>query len=221
MPNRLKRWLPDNRENKILLLRHGAVQTASPEKWFIGQTDLPLSARGEQQAHYWREWLSEVPLSGIFCSDLRRCMDTAGIIAAEHANDITVMAGLREIHLGQWDGISFGRVKRHWPDAFRQRGKAFARFRPPGGENFMDLHKRAIPAFEQAVGQAGGNALIVAHAGVNRMILCHLLGMPPENLFHIAQGQAAMNLIERRTAGYRIQALNLLPVIPTGIAAER
>jgi probable phosphoglycerate mutase len=45
------------------------------------------------------------------------------------------------------------------------------------------------------------------------MILCHLLGMPPQNLFRIAQGEGAMNLIDQQAKRYRIQALNLLPAV--------
>ncbi len=75
----------------------------------------------------------------------------------------------------------------------------------------MDLQRRVVPVFEQAADQAGGNLLIVAHAGVNRMILCHLLGMPPQNLFRIAQDYGAMNLVGRQSNGYRIQAINLIP----------
>lgn len=211
MPTILKTCLSSGGQKKVLLLRHGAVQAPTDEKRFIGQLDLPLSDVGRRQAQYWREWLSDVPLTRIISSDLSRCMETAGIIAANRSMDIAPLAGLREIHLGQWDGMSFHQVKERWPDAFRKRGGDIARFRPPGGENFLDLQQRVVPVFEKAVDQADKNILIVTHAGVNRMILCHLLGMPPENLFRIAQGWGAMNLIDRQATGDRVQSLNLLP----------
>jgi probable phosphoglycerate mutase len=139
-------------------------------------------------------------------------METARIIAADRSLEVAALAGLREIHLGQWDGLSFRQVRERWPEAFRQRGTRMAGFRPPGGESFVDLQHRVVPVFEKAVEQAGRNILIVAHAGVNRMILCHLLGMPPANLFRLAQDRGAMNLIDRQTDGFRIQATNLPPV---------
>ena len=87
-----------------------------------------------------------------------------------------------------------------------------ADFRPPGGESFLDLQQRVVPVFEKAVDNAGRNILIVAHAGVNRMILCHLLDIPPGNLFRLSQDWGAMNLIERQAPnGFRIQSINLLP----------
>ncbi len=211
MKNLLKLWLATGNGKKILLLRHGEVRTASDEKRFIGQIDPPLSAKGRRQAQYWREWLDGVALGHIFSSDLCRCMETARIIGAERSWNITPIAGLREIHLGDWDGMAFGQVKHRWPEEFRRRGEEIARFRPPEGESFLDLQQRVVPVFEKSVDQAGPNILVVAHAGVNRMILCHLLGMPPDNLFRIAQGYGAMNLIDRRVDGYRVHSLNLPP----------
>ena len=211
MQNILNAWLSAESQKKILLLRHGAIQAETDEKRLIGQMDLPLNDMGRHHAQYWRKCLSDVPLARIISSDLSRCMETARIIAADRFVDIAPLAGLREINLGQWDGMSFRQVKQRWPDAYGKRGMEIARFRPTAGESFLDLQQRVVPVFEKAVDQAGKNILIVAHAGVNRMILCHLLGMPPENLFRIAQGWGAMNLIDRQAKGYRIQALNLLP----------
>lgn len=210
MQNTLNGWLASNSQKKILLLRHGTIETGSDEKRFVGQTDLPLSDVGKRQAKYWRDCLAKVPLDHICCSDLTRCDETARIIAADRV-DIEHAIELREINLGQWEGLTFARVKNRWPDAFQQRGSDLARFRPPAGESFNDLGQRVIPAFEKAVGQPGKTLLIVAHAGVIRMILCHLLGMPVKNLFRIAQDYAAMNLIDREANGYRIQLLNRLP----------
>ena len=211
MRNHLTAWLCADNQKKILLLRHGAVQAETDEKRLIGQMDLPLTDMGRHQAQYWRECLSDVPLARIISSDLSRCMETARIVAAGRSTPISPLTGLREINLGQWDGMSFRQIKERWPEAYRKRGMEIARFRPPAGESFLDLQQRVVPAFEKAVDQADKNILIVAHAGVNRMILCHLLGMPPENLFRIAQGWGAMNLIDRQANGYRIQLLNLLP----------
>lgn len=211
-------WLADGAQT-IFLLRHGVVQRANDNKHFIGQTDLPLNEVGLQQAHHWRQWLSDVPLARIITSDLQRCTTTAEIIATEHSADILQLSELREIDLGTWDGMSFQQIKQRWPDSFRERGLAIDRFRPPAGESFFDLRQRVVPVFENALDSSIGNTLIVAHAGVNRIILCHILGMPVENLLRIAQGLGAMNLIRHQAASYRIQAINLLPGQPDCDAA--
>lgn len=207
----LKHWLAAGSGQKIFLLRHGEIQGAGGEKRFIGQTNVPLNNQGGLQAECWRQWLAGVPLARIIASDLIRCTQTARIIAAGRSVPVEALTGLREICLGQWDGMSFGRVKQRWPDAFQQRGLDIARFRPPGGENFRDLQQRVIPVFEKVVNQATVPILIVTHAGVNRVILCHILGIPIDDLFSIDQSYAAMNLIDHHAGRYRVHSLNLRP----------
>ena len=211
MQNILTKWLTEDGEKKVFLLRHGSLQTADNEKRFIGQTDLPLSEQGRRQAKFWSRQLADWPLDGIFCSDLQRCLETANKIAQKCCTSVTPLAELREIDLGRWEGMRFDQVKQLWPDAFRQRGRDIAGFRPPDGESFSDLLQRVVRVFERQVGQNDGNLLIVSHAGVNRVLLCRLLGMPTANLFRIDQGPAAMNILERRPDGIRLQCLNLLP----------
>lgn len=211
MQNILTNWLTQGCEKKILLLRHGSLQTVDDKKRFLGQTDLSLSEQGRRQAKFWSRQLADWPMDAIFCSDLQRCRETADMIAEDRRSVVTPLAELREIDLGQWEGMRFDRVKQLWPDAFLLRGRDIAAFRPPDGESFNDLRQRVVRVFERQVGQGDGNLLFVAHAGVIRVLLCHLLGMPTANLFRIDQGPAAMNILERRSDGIRLQCLNLLP----------
>jgi len=211
----LTRFLSDEGEKQILLLRHGQIQSDVPEKRFIGQSDLPLSDMGRRQARYWAGILSKLTMDRVVSSDLRRCMQTARIIAEGKSVPVLPIPAFREIHLGQWEQMTFARVRAEWPDAFLRRGRDISGFRPPGGESFDDLQRRVIPAFHHEADHSARRVLVVAHAGVNRVILCHLLGMPLANLFRLQQDDGAMNLIARRTDGFRIQATNLSPAPST------
>lgn len=204
-------WLSGDSPKKIILLRHGAIASTGADRLFIGQSDFSLSAAGRRQAQAWRKRLDGIPLAHILTSDLSRCLETSRIIASDRPAAIEPMTALREIHLGDWEGLSFDQVSRRWPDDFRQRGMDLARFRPPGGESFLDLQRRVMPVFDAAADRPGETLLVVTHAGVIRVILCHVLGMPVDHLFRIDQGLAAMNLLHRRGDGYRVQAINLLP----------
>ncbi len=53
------------------------------------------------------------------------------------------------------------------------------------------------------------NIVIVAHGGVNRIILCHIMGIPLENIFRIEQDNAAVNIIEFWERYPVVKALNL------------
>ena len=208
---------PASRESRapsdctLYLLRHGAVETKPGGKRYIGWQNPALDDLGLRQARSWADYFASSALGEILCSDLVRCRQTARIIGDRCSLTPRVLPELREICLGDWDGESFDTIRRLYPRDFQQRGDQIADHRPPKGESFRDLQARVWPVFEAAALGAGSNTLIVTHAGVIRVILCRLLNMPLENLFRLGQTYGALNIIDKRPQGYRVQALNLQP----------
>jgi len=191
----------------IYLIRHGAIK-AGNNKRFIGQIDLPLSEEGISQAKRLQQELSCVRLNHIFCSNLQRSLHTANIIAEKHSIKPEITTQIREINLGNWEGKTFDEIIRKYPDEFKQRGKDIANFRPPGGESFADCSKRVMAEFERIVQNTTGHILITGHAGINRTIICHIMGIPLEKIFSFSQDYGGLNLIIYGTFGYRIKKLN-------------
>lgn len=207
----------------ILLLRHGEIARPAP-KAFVGRADLPLNDLGVRQAQYWGDWLADRPLSKIHASDLSRTRETTRLILERRARSersgvvpapsVRFDPALREIDLGAWEGLTPDEVRRRYPGQWEARGRDLAAFRPPGGESFADLAARIVPVFEAlAPSSPGGtgDVLLVAHAGVIRVILCHVLGLPLADLMRLGQGYGAMNLVERGPRGYVLHGLNLRP----------
>jgi probable phosphoglycerate mutase len=193
---------------KIYLVRHGKIGMNDEQKYFIGQTDLPLNEEGRGQALRLGEILCRTKISSVFCSDLIRSAATAEKISSYHGLTPVVMPELREISLGDWDGLAFSEVISRYPDEFGQRGADIVNFRPPNGESFYDCGKRVITAFEDIVHTSKGNIVIAGHAGVNRLILCHVLNLPVENLFNISQDYGCLNIIFAGHSRYRLTLLN-------------
>ncbi len=192
----------------IYLLRHGEIEMGK-EKRYIGWTDPPLSNAGVQQAEQWQETLSNVPFENIFCSDLKRARQTAGIVCRDSAIPVQERDTLREINLGKLENRSMIEFRKQHPEAWQQRGKNIFTDRPNGGESFADLQTRVLPEFEKIMLKTVENTLIVGHAGVNRIILCHLLGMPPQQMFRLGQDYAGLNVIDHKKRPYRVNTLNL------------
>ena len=119
--------------------------------------------------------------------------------------------------MGEWQGLEVNDVKKRFPDQLRERGANLARYRTPGGESFEDLFDRVVPTFVKLVTQADGDLLIVAHQGVNRMILCHALAMPVSALLRIAQDYGCLNVISHKKGVWQTLALNLRPFLATAI----
>jgi len=193
----------------IYLVRHGAVRTEGKGKRFIGQLDLPLSQEGIQQIQQLKGELRGTQFSAIFCSDLTRSLETAAILAGMQDNLTPApRSELREINLGQWEGLTFEEVRTRCAEAFEERGRDLVHYQPPGGESFLDCTKRVIPAFYDLLHATRGNILIAGHAGVNRILLCQVLGMSLENLFEINQDYGCLNVIPYRDGTFRLEMLN-------------
>ena len=183
------------RSQRIYLLRHGAVQGVD-RKTYIGQLDVPLSPKGIDQAKAWHRFFQNNLPDKIFCSDLKRCVLTAKIIAEPFLERICVKKVFREISLGQWEGVLMEDIRKKYLRQWELRGKNLKGFRPPGGESFSDLAKRVVPAFYQICENNPSDMIIVAHAGVNRVILAELLDIDLNHIFQIPQNYSTGDVIE-------------------------
>jgi broad specificity phosphatase PhoE len=192
---------------KIYLLRHGEIEQPT-ERGMIGQTDAPLSRKGNDQAHWQRNFFVSKSIDQIYCSDLVRSMETAQIISQGEI-ELKVIPGLREINLGTWEGLSREEIDSRYPGAWANRGKDFAGYKPDGGESFEELSSRVIPAFERINGESVEQAIIVGHAGVNRVILHYILGLSLSNIFNFRQDFGSINILGFDGNEYQIELLNL------------
>jgi len=190
----------------IYLIRHGEIPQSAPRR-FVGQTDLPLTDRGRAQMAAVAAFLESRGVRRLFCSPLSRCMESAQIMGVALGLEPEPVPDLREISLGSWEGLTVDEVRERFPGRYEARGRNMAGFRPPGGESFTDLQRRAWPAFETTFASPVPLA-IVAHGGVNRVLLCHILGMPLENLFRLDQDYAGINVLHADVEGCRVAAMN-------------
>jgi len=194
----------------IYLLRHGEIPSWSPRR-FLGRTDLPLTERGRHQMDVMARSLQSSAIGTIVCSPLQRCRESAQILASTFDCELEVISELAELDLGEWEGRTVEEVRQRFPGAYEARGRDLANYRPAGGESFADLLERVWLPFT-AIGASGSRPVaMVAHAGVNRVLLCRLLGMPLANLFRLEQGYGCCNVVHAEEGGYRVETINLRP----------
>jgi probable phosphoglycerate mutase len=179
-----------------------------------------LSETGRKQALYWRGALEHVAFRRIYCSDLARAQQTAEILTTGATRSVTVSPGLREINLGKWDGLTMEQVKTKFPGEWEERGLSIAEYRPVGGESFADLSTRVVSIFESFSEECEDAVVVVGHAGVNRVMLCHVLGMPIDNLFRLRQDYGALNIIEGSPSSWQVRLMNLTPESPLTLSVK-
>ena len=85
----------------LYLIRHGE-SIANKERFYAGQTDVPLTELGREQAKELVPFLSHISFDCVFSSDLSRAMDTQKI-ALPNENAV-LSSKLREIHTGLLTG---------------------------------------------------------------------------------------------------------------------
>ena len=195
---------------RIFLMRHGQVVQAIPRR-FLGQRNVPLDETGRAQAESAGRWLRGISFDRAVCSDLDRARETAGLLLQDRDITVETEPRLREIHLGQWEGLTVDEVRAAFPGEYEARGKDLARAVPRGGESFLDLQQRVAPCFEEIARQGTGTVLLVAHAGVNRAILCHVLGLDLENLFRLGQDYCCLNIITQKDGQFQVERMNIIP----------
>jgi broad specificity phosphatase PhoE len=156
---------------RILFVRHG--ETAyNAENRLQGQLDIPLNARGRDQARSIGKALlaeagvaiTEMDAAGaVFASPLTRARETMDIVRDAMGLEPGVYkldARLKELSFGAWEGMTWREVEARDPRGVRARNKDKWSFAPPGGESYAMLAGR-VRAWLDGL---SGDAFLVATA---------------------------------------------------------
>ncbi|MDW8122848.1 MAG: histidine phosphatase family protein [Armatimonadota bacterium] len=205
----LIRKATDGKVTLVYLIRHGETEWNRDDR-LLGKTDLPLNDRGRRQAARLAQRLSNVPLTALYTSPLKRAVETATAIASVHSLNVTVIESLREIDYGEWEGMTLQEAAERFPDLETKRRTDPLRFQAPGGEAFEDFIGRVLTTFERiASAHFGQTIAVVAHQTVNRIVITFCLQAPWTLWRRWRQDCGCINVIEVRPDGrWRIVLVN-------------
>jgi len=192
----------------LYLIRHGETRDAH-ERRYKGRIDVPLSAGGEEQLRRTARRLARVSLDAVYSSTLSRARRSAEILSGPHGLEPQPVPEFVERDFGRWEGLTFDECRELHPGEFEAWARDPLSFRPVGGESTLEVRERVMPAFERILARHEGGAFaVVAHGGINRILLCEALGMPLSNLFRVEQDFAAVNVIEYWKDGPVVRLVN-------------
>ena len=189
-------------ETLLYLVRHGESEANAAHR-YAGQSDSPLTERGRAQARAVAASLRGVRFDRVVSSDLSRARDTAEIIAREHGLAVDLVPELREIDVGEAEGLAFedARTRFDWaPGGYVQW---------PDGESLDDVIARVVPAMERIIAEAPGRTIcVVAHGGVNRILVSHVLGLLPSLYTHGSPTEnTSITIVRSDGTAHRIDSL--------------
>lgn len=176
----------------IDLLRHGDVEGG---RKYRGQLDDPLSELGWKQLR--TTTANKQNWQQIITSPLKRCAEFANELAKTHSLPLQAEAEFKEISFGLWEGKTADELLEKEADKIKKYWNDPVNFTPPQGENLLIFEKRIINAWGNIINEfQGKHVLLISHAGVMRMILCHILGMPLTELFKLDVALAKASRIQ-------------------------
>ena len=186
---------------RLLLIRH--APSAVPGR-LAGRLDVPAQlppALATAPARL-ASWLPGP--ARLISSPALRCRQTAGALFP--GSDFTEDSRLWEQDFGAWEGQDTTTL----PDLGPLSRTELATHRPPGGESFLDLCRRAAPAFQEMA--TGGPAAVIAHAGSIRTALGLALGDMAQGLtFEIAPLSATLLSVSGSAWSIGFVNVQLLP----------
>jgi alpha-ribazole phosphatase len=189
-------------------IRHG--QPAGGSKYRGHGIDDPLSETGWAQMRD-----TTASLDGwtqVISSPMSRCRAFAEWIAEQRELPLQIVDDLREIGFGSWEGATREELLRERPEEYHAFYRDPVNRRPPGAESLHDFGLRVAAAFDSLLQQyAGRHLLVVAHAGVVRATLGHVLQTPAANWYRAAVNNAAVSRFRHDRHGNKLIVHNWRP----------
>lgn len=181
------------------LIRHG--EPVGGRK-YRGQTDDPLSETGWEQMR--RATGEDCPWQVVISSPLLRCSDFARELTARHGLPLVLDPRLVELGFGSWEGRTSDELIAENPDiVLRFRTDPISNA-PPGAEPLVEFRERILSAWNAMIeSYRGGHVLVVAHAGVIRMLVALVLEIPLQHLFRLQVANAGITRIRVEQHGDR------------------
>jgi alpha-ribazole phosphatase len=164
---------------RLLLARHGQTDWNVQHR-YQGQSDTSLTDTGKAQAAALARRLAGEEIHAIYASDLKRAWETAGAVGSALNMAARPEPDLREIHFGNWEGLTHQEIARRYPEA-RAAWIADPESAPPGGESLSQVVARLDDVLARIRrDHQDQTVLIVGHGGSITVLICRALELPPQ-----------------------------------------
>lgn len=167
----------------IILIRHGETHWNALGK-FQGSRDIELSEEGIVQAKLLKKRLNE-SFDCVYCSPLKRALNTAEIISENIKSEPIIYENLREIDFGEWEGLTTNDIKNNYPEIFKEWLTDDTTGPLCGGDGSLKkASTRAKHAILDIASQnKGKTAAVVAHGGIIKAALIGIFNWNM-NMYH-------------------------------------
>ncbi|MFI7742262.1 histidine phosphatase family protein [Kocuria rhizosphaericola] len=193
---------------RLFLIRHGET-SQNREGRMVSTQDPPLSPEGQRQIQTLAPYLMRWPIEAIITSPMRRCQETAELLAGGRNGLISVDERLREIGFGAIEGLTPAEIDQAGlGDIFRSWRQGYPVRYPEGAESFDAAAERMSSAYREVTEQHDC-AVIVGHSHSLRILLADsVLGVGVEAHRRMRLFHGSFTEIQWEGAAPRLTALN-------------
>ncbi|HUX05812.1 MAG TPA: histidine phosphatase family protein [Acidobacteriota bacterium] len=163
----------------LYAVRHGETDYNKEDR-VQGSHDSILTGFGRAQARALAGYFRGKKIDALYSSPLKRALETAETISeALGGLEVQVNDDFHELRCGEFEGVLFEEIKRErWEEFLTWLREP--EVQAPGGESMNQLFSRVSSALKEILAGVpdGSNIAVVSHAGVVRMTLAALVGVP-------------------------------------------
>ncbi len=194
---------------RLMLIRHGETDWNATLR-YQGHANIPLNEQGRAQAQKAGARLAHYRATAIYTSDILRAAETAEIVGAATGLIPEPMPNLREIDVGQWEGLTPEELYRRFPEHMAAFDRDPARTVRLGGESYAQLQERALIALNDIHAAYPGDELVLAvsHGGTIRALLCHIIGLDLAHFGRLWLDNGSFTELRHGAHGWRLVRLN-------------
>ena len=190
-------------------MRHGETDWNKLGR-FQGHTDISLNDRGLSQARETAVASEDWGYTAIYSSPLVRTVQVAEEIAKVTPMLVSQEPGLKELSLGDLEGVTGEEMRNDWPALFAAWRTEPEKMSMPNGESLGELRDRTwqvILDIEQKH-SSDDSIVVISHNFAIRSIVNELLGMPLAYFHRMSLNLASVCTFDSDERGRRLTGYN-------------
>jgi len=201
---------------KLILVRHGETYWNDERRIQGGDSDIELNDTGLEQARKLAAFLENEPITAILSSPLQRAIATAEVIAGHHQLPVEIDQGLRELKVGELEGMSVSNLSTTFSQFLMQWWQDGGAVKLPNGESLVELQQRAWKAVERLLERhktspehnEGTTLVVVSHYFVTLAIILKALNLPLDCFTKFKVDLGGVSILEIQDYGTRLVTFN-------------
>ena len=201
---------------KLILVRHGETYWNDERRIQGGDSDIELNDTGLEQVRKLAAFLENEPITAIFSSPLQRATATAEVIASHHQLPVEIDQGLRELRVGELEGMSVSNLSTTFSQFLMQWWQDGGAVKLPNGESLVELQQRAWKVIERLLERhktspehnKDATVVVVSHYFVTLVIILKALDLPLDYFTKFKLDLGGVSILEFRDYGARLLAFN-------------